>query len=150
MTVLFILDTVLITLASTALSGTTLTCKLESRWQQLFIAKDGGTIQAIQDSLKCCGFRTVRDKAWPFPEKGVGAEACVKRFGWQNSCEGIWTAEGRSMLRMMIGVGVGLVAIKVSVTRVFRRHAINHFITQMRLSREYYAADISYTRSSSY
>jgi len=110
---LFILDTILITLASTALSNPTLTCGLESLWQQLFIAKDRRTIQAIQDSLECCGFRTVRDKAWPFPAKGVDAEECIKRSGWDKPCEGTWTAEGRSVLGMIIGVGVGVVVIKI-------------------------------------
>ena len=119
-TILFILDTLLITLASTARSQPTLTCGLESRWQQMFVAKDGARTRAIQDSLRCCGFRSIKDKAWPFPAKGVGVGACVERFGWQTACEGDWTAEARSMLGMMIGVGMGVVVIKVSNILVVR------------------------------
>ncbi|MCJ1387673.1 hypothetical protein MMC18_000516 [Xylographa bjoerkii] len=111
-TVLFILDTVLITLATAALSTPTLTCGLESRWRQSFMAKDESTIRSIQDRLECCGFRSAKDKAWPFPAKGVSAEACVKRFGWERSCEGIWTAEEASVLRMVIVVGVGVAVMK--------------------------------------
>jgi len=112
-TVLFILDTLLITLTSSALSTQTLTCGLESRWQQLFIAKDENTIRAIQDRFECCGFRSVKDKAWPFPGTGVSAKACVERYGWERSCEGHWTAEGRSVLGMIIGVGLGVVVLKI-------------------------------------
>ncbi|MCJ1398199.1 hypothetical protein MMC11_001396 [Xylographa trunciseda] len=112
-TVLFILDTVLITLASSALATPTLTCGLESRWRQLFVAKDEGTIRTIQERLECCGFRSVKDKAWPFPAKGVGVQACVERFGWERPCEGVWTAKERSVLGMIIGVGVGVVMMKI-------------------------------------
>ena len=149
LTILFVLDTLLITLASTALSEPALTCGLASRWQQMFQAKDGDTIQAIQDSLECCGFRTVTDKAWPFPAKGVDAKACVTKFGWRKSCKGIWTAEGRSMLGMIIGVGVGVVVMKVCAI-VFRSHSVNHSLPKTRTARKYNAADVSYSRSSSY
>lgn len=112
--VLFILDSLLLTLASTALSPSTFNCALERRWVELFRAKNESAIRAIQDQLECCGFRAVKDKAWPFPAKGVGAGACAERYGRTRPCEVPWSAVEREVLRTMIGVGVGVVVLKAS------------------------------------
>ena len=121
-TALFTLDALLLTLASTAVSDPSLTCGLERRWRQFFMAKDEITIRAIQDTLMCCGFRTVKDQAWPFPAKGVSAGACTERFGRERACEGLWTAEGRAVLWMVVGVGAGITAMKVSKHKSDIRH----------------------------
>src|SRR5690606_10030576 len=42
-----------------------LTCQFSGRWQAFWRNKDM-RIEHIQDELNCCGFRTVRDMAYPF------------------------------------------------------------------------------------
>ncbi|KAK4142010.1 uncharacterized protein C8A04DRAFT_30413 [Dichotomopilus funicola] len=43
------------------------TCTLSTQWQSLYSSKNEPAIRAIQDTLNCCGFRSTRDRAWPFP-----------------------------------------------------------------------------------
>ena len=63
---------------------------LELRWDQLFRSKDESTIQTIQAQLECCGLNSMHDRAWPFPEKGIGAYECEKSQGWDKSCLSSW------------------------------------------------------------
>ena len=67
-----------------------LTCSLESRWQHLFRIKDDRAIRAIQDTLRCCGLNSIRDRAWPFPSNGVDARACETTQGWNIRCLDPW------------------------------------------------------------
>ncbi|MCJ1474943.1 hypothetical protein MMC13_003603 [Lambiella insularis] len=113
LTALFILDAILLTLASTALSSPAFSCVLERHWRDLFMTKNEDAIRGIQDKLECCGFRVVKDQAWPFPAKGVTAGTCAERYGRTRSCEGPWSAEENAVLGMVVGVGVGVVVLKI-------------------------------------
>ncbi|KAL1640216.1 hypothetical protein SLS58_007167 [Diplodia intermedia] len=80
---LTILTTVLATLSGTYIAppgGAPLDCALREQWQALYRAKDGDQIRTIQDALRCCGFRSVYDMAWPFPtsEKGGGTRRSTR------------------------------------------------------------------------
>ncbi len=113
-TLLSLLDVALITLSSTSLpTSSTTRCTLELRWRQLFQSKNALAIRRIQDALECCGLRTVRDNAWPFPDIDHGADACVVRFGRQRACLEPWAREERWMVGVMIAVGVLSLAAKV-------------------------------------
>lgn len=54
-------------------------CLLSTLWQRIFSSHDAQTIRRIQDAFNCCGFNTVRDRAWPFPnhERRADARRCM-------------------------------------------------------------------------
>lgn len=98
-----IFTTVLATLYfSDIVPSATRGCELSTRWQQLFRAKDERAIRAIQEALQCCGFRTVKDMAWPFPPTGI---QCSARFDRTSACQGPWT----NTLQRSAGVNFGVV-----------------------------------------
>ncbi|EPE09488.1 tetraspanin tsp3 [Ophiostoma piceae UAMH 11346] len=69
-------------------------CLLSTTWQRLFIGKEKDAIRRIQDTFNCCGFNSVRDRAWPFAEdiNRGGGVACAERFGREVPCAGPWAA----------------------------------------------------------
>lgn len=79
-------------------------CELSTRWQHLFRAKDVLSIKTIQDALECCGFRSVRDMAWPFPPAEV---QCAARFDRGLACQDPWTRA----LQSSAGVNLGVVLV---------------------------------------
>lgn len=91
-------------------------CELSTRWQALFRSKDEQGIRLIQDAFQCCGFRSVRDMAWPFPPAAV---QCAARFDRTMACQGPWTAA----LRRGAGVELGLV-LAVGLLQVCRRTGV--------------------------
>jgi hypothetical protein len=104
-----LLDAVLITLASTLLQPSLLTCQLERRWRTLFQRHNANAIRGIQDALDCCGLRTPLDQPWPFPDHH-GATACRENFGRERSCEARWRGREVEVLAIWIVVGgLGLV-----------------------------------------
>jgi len=66
------------------------TCGLNEQWMQLFRNRDERAIRTIQQGFECCGYNTVRDRAWPFQSQTVDAGECVRRFGWDRPCAGLW------------------------------------------------------------
>lgn len=82
---------ILIVLASVfGIPSSLLRCSLEGRWQHLFQIKDDQAIRAIQDTLRCCGLNSVRDRAWPFPSSSVDAGTCAGTQGWTVRCLDPW------------------------------------------------------------
>lgn len=65
-------------------------CSLETAWAHLFQSKDERAITTIQDNLRCCGFNSVRDRAWPFPAKGIDAGECERTQGYHVRCLEGW------------------------------------------------------------
>ena len=108
---ILVYSTVVITLLGTHTGPTSsLLCGLDDRWLSLYRAKDGDAIRTIQDTLKCCGLHSKVDKAFPFPDKKNGPDACIKRFGWGQSCFESWRGVEQSMSDVLMGI-VGLVVI---------------------------------------
>ncbi|KAH6622699.1 hypothetical protein F5144DRAFT_622843 [Chaetomium tenue] len=104
-----LLTTTLTTLHTTHLtSPTTTSCLLSQRWRTLFQAHDARAVRAIQDALACCGFRSARDMAWPFPP--AGRDACQTQFGRTEAClpawEGVWRGAVGAELGVCLCVGV--------------------------------------------
>lgn len=98
-----ILTTILATLYFQDLvPSDTRACELSTRWQRLFRTKDALSIKTIQDALECCGFRSVRDMAWPFPPTEV---QCAARFDRGLACREPWTGA----LQRSAGVNFGVV-----------------------------------------
>lgn len=79
-------------LASDASPSPVRDCLLEGKWKKLWTDHDGETIRAIQDALGCCGFRSVKDMAWPFPRgrPGEGGETCAVKYGRTLACREPW------------------------------------------------------------
>lgn len=86
---LLIYDTIVATLATTyILPPSSLLCGLNEKWTSLFRSKNGVAIRAIQDTLNCCGFYSVNDRAWPFGFNEPSS--CRKTFDRTASCAAAW------------------------------------------------------------
>jgi hypothetical protein len=91
MAIQLIYETVVATLALTHMApASSLNCGLEEQWKRLWMSKDGAAIKRIQNRFDCCGFNSVKDRAWPFPDKEVDVEECRKRFDRTQPCAGPW------------------------------------------------------------
>lgn len=58
--------------------------------------------------MDCCGFRSVRDDAWPFPSKHEqhGADACIRAFPRRGrACMNVLINEEKKVLAIMIAIG---------------------------------------------
>ncbi|KAG6003222.1 hypothetical protein E4U21_002254 [Claviceps maximensis] len=88
------------------------TCLLSTIWQRLFRHHDADAIRRIQDEFHCCGFNTVRDRAWPFPDH-KSAGRCADMYGREVSCAQPWLAalQRNSGFDFGIVVAVGLFQI---------------------------------------
>lgn len=111
LSILSLLDTLLVTLASTLLQPNLLSCELERRWRTLFQHHNVNAIRGIQDALECCGLRTPLDQPWPFPDHH-GATACRDNFGRDRSCETLWTRREVLVLAVWIAVGASGLVVK--------------------------------------
>lgn len=79
-----------------------LSCRLETQWQKMWRTKDARSIRTVQDRLQCCGLRSQRDRAWPFPNSGGGAEhSCPVVYGYDRSCMVPWAQEQRRVATMI-------------------------------------------------
>ena len=111
---LLIYETAIATLAGTYLHASE--CGLREKWQGMFHAKDAQGIRAIQEALKCCGFGSTKDMAWPFPGQGRGAGECVARAeGVVGRCLDGLRGEERKVGWMLLAVPVGVFVWKVSI-----------------------------------
>lgn len=113
---LTILPTAIATLALTYLvPGDVLICRLETQWQAYFHRKNERAIRAIQDGLRCCGLRSVHDRAWPFKDgsKGYGDDECERRFGYGRSCLALWRGEEQRVAGMVFVAAAVVLAVKV-------------------------------------
>jgi hypothetical protein len=82
-----------------------LDCVLEEEWAHLYGEHDGLSIRYVQDTLKCCGFKNVDDRAFPFP--GDGGQECKVMFGRDLACEGPW----RKALQVHSAVDLAVVLV---------------------------------------
>lgn len=101
--------TVVATLAGTHISPLGgLGCALGERWSELFRGKKGERIRRIQDQWQCCGFRSTRDMAYPFPTNNVRSDACATTFDRTRACFEPWREQERLVAGLMLGVAVGV------------------------------------------
>lgn len=107
-----IFTTILATLYFTdVIPSATRECELSTRWEHLFRTKDAWSVRAIQEAFHCCGFRTVKHMAWPFPPTEV---QCAERFDWTLACQGPWTGSLQRTAGANFGVvlAVGLLQVR--------------------------------------
>lgn len=88
-------------------------CILGNTWQRLFSAHDAESIRRIQDTLNCCGFNTVRDKAWPFEGHRPADRQCAEIYERTTPCSEPW----RMALQRNSGWEFGVV-LTVGVSQV--------------------------------
>ena len=112
---LVIYETVIATLSLTHMAPpSNLSCQLERRWTHLFSTKNADAIRRIQDRHRCCGFNSVQDRAWPFPDVGHTAAACHEAFGRQRRCFGAWRQDEQVAGGLMLLVAVVAFLLKVT------------------------------------
>jgi hypothetical protein len=112
---LFIYETVVVTLAGTYLAPVdSLRCGLDDRWQDMFRKHNGKGIRRIQDDFECCGLHSTVDKAFPFPSKEVGVDACKKTFGRKISCFASWREDERRIAGLILMVVLLVAAWQVN------------------------------------
>ncbi|KEZ46239.1 hypothetical protein SAPIO_CDS1132 [Scedosporium apiospermum] len=112
-----LLLTVIATLLGQSLSpnsSNAVPCPLFTHWQSLYSAHDATRIRRIQDTLECCGLRSVRDMAWPFDSKG--GRACVDTYGRNTACGGPWEGALRGVVGADLGVVLGLAVLQIIIT----------------------------------
>jgi len=63
--------------------GSTTDCLLQTRWQGMWSAHDRRGIERIQDAFDCCGFNSVKDRAWP-------RDTCPALYGRFSACRQSW------------------------------------------------------------
>lgn len=83
-----------------------ISCSLEQRWARLFRIKNGAAIRAIQNQLRCCGFNSLHDRAWPFPSHDVNADACVRTQGYTQRCADVWHRQQSAAAAMTLVAGL--------------------------------------------
>lgn len=119
---LLIYDTIIVTLSLTyVLPPSSLICGLKDRWQDLYGHKNKDAIKTIQDAYNCCGFLTVKDRAWPFGNPSV----CGETFGRSNSCMKAWRKAEQTNAGLFALVTVVVFIIKVCVCRPYLLGAIH-------------------------
>ncbi|KAH6848164.1 hypothetical protein B0I37DRAFT_432280 [Chaetomium sp. MPI-CAGE-AT-0009] len=108
-----LLTTVLTTLyTSTLATPTTTDCLLDQRWRTFWTSHDARAIRTIQDALGCCGFRSTRDKAWPFPPDAK-PDTCQLRFDRHEHCLPGWEAALKRAVGGELGVVLAVGALQV-------------------------------------
>ncbi|KAF4123650.1 hypothetical protein GMORB2_6351 [Geosmithia morbida] len=87
-------------------------CLVESRWSAYYRAHDDGAIRRIQDGLACCGFNSVRDRAYPFQRNGVPS-TCPETYGRDVACRAGWEGATRSVsgIELAVVLATGLLQI---------------------------------------
>ena len=120
---LLVYETVVVTLAGTYVAPSqSLKCGLNEKWQTLFGRKDEATVRRIQDKFSCCGFATVKDRAWPFVKNGgPKVNACQEMFQRTASCFGSLKSEQQKVAGMLIAVAAGVFLWKVGLHLLFAR-----------------------------
>ncbi|KAI5296432.1 hypothetical protein KEM52_002700 [Ascosphaera acerosa] len=81
------------------------TCRLDAQWQRFWRSKDSDAIKSIQDQLKCCGYRSLQDRAWPFPDSQTEG-SCTAVLGYSKSCMKPWKDAERQAAVMVFVASV--------------------------------------------
>jgi len=91
----------------------------------MFRAKDGEAVARIQDAFSCCGLRSSRDMAFPFPDRTHGADACEVRYERMQGCFEAWEGRERVVAGIMMAVAVGVFLWMVSYLSVIGKDETN-------------------------
>lgn len=122
-----VLQTILTTILGTTFcsdisSASMQHCSLSTRWQQLWTSHDSASIRRIQDTWDCCGFNSVKDRAWPFPDKGNPQPDCATQWGRTLACGQPWAGAMKQMAGLEFGIVVAVGLLQVGVTPPLSHH----------------------------
>lgn len=84
---------------------------LDATWTALYDARDSESIRFVQDTLGCCGYEDVDDRAFPF--QSLIQQTCSEIWGRNRSCKVPW----RGALATHSGIAFGVV-VAVAVMQV--------------------------------
>lgn len=102
-----IVTTILATiLAEGVVPSPALDCVLERDWKLMYKSRDGLSIGYVQDTLNCCGFLDVADRAFPFPVNGSDS-TCSELYGRDLACQEPW----RGAMQLHSGVELTIVLL---------------------------------------
>lgn len=90
-------------------------CNLEQQWQGFFQLKNAHAIRSIQDEFRCCGLRSLHDRAWPFKDRTHGDNACELQLGYQRSCFTPWREKQQKTSWMIFVAVIFVFAAKVGL-----------------------------------
>ncbi|KAJ5507016.1 hypothetical protein N7527_009159 [Penicillium freii] len=121
--VFIVAQTVISTIVATAalaylFPDRTLSCNLDQKWQEFFQSKDSHAIRSIQDEFRCCGLRSLHDRAWPFKDRNHGDNACEMQLGYQRSCFAPWREHQQRTSWMVFAAAVFVFAAKIAFVRL--------------------------------
>lgn len=89
-----VLPVILATLSAPyVFSGDVRACLSELQWKRWYIGKDEGSVRSVQNALRCCGFNSMPDRAWPFPSRDHDAGTCQRTSGFRGSCAPLWQVQ---------------------------------------------------------
>jgi hypothetical protein len=116
-----VLQTILTTILGTTFhsdntSASTQHCLLSTHWQQLWTSHNSAAIRRIQDTWDCCGFNSVKDRAWPFPRKGNSQPNCAAQWGRTTACGQPWAEAMKQAAGLEFGIVVAVGLLQVSFT----------------------------------
>ena len=113
-----VISTILATIALVYLfPDRILSCNLDQQWQGFFQSKDSHAIRSIQDGFRCCGLRSLHDRAWPFKDRDHGDNACELQLGYQRSCFAPWREYQQSTSWMVFAAVIFVFVGRVSLSR---------------------------------
>ncbi|CAI7566826.1 unnamed protein product [Penicillium discolor] len=95
-----------------------LSCNLDQQWQEFFKSKNSHAIRSIQDEFRCCGLRSIHDRAWPFKDRNHGDNACELQLGYQKSCFAPWREHQHRTSWMAFAAVVFIFAAKIAFIRL--------------------------------
>ncbi|KAL8934320.1 MAG: hypothetical protein Q9216_005969 [Gyalolechia sp. 2 TL-2023] len=118
--VLVVYETVIATLAITQMMPSDVTtCGLSQRWQSLWSTHNAEAIKRIQDAHNCCGFKTKKDRAWPFAGDH-GADKCSIMYAREQNCLSGWRRDQQINAGLVLLVAIGTFLIKGGVLVLYR------------------------------
>jgi hypothetical protein len=97
---------VAIVIATLAAQGLTPGCELETTWQEFWHTHNFHAIERIQNSLDCCGYRSIVDRTWP-------KTSCSEIYGRNTHCNAPWRAsmQRTSALQFAVAAIAGLIQV---------------------------------------
>ncbi len=108
-------ETIIATLAMTYIvPASALECPLSDQWGKLSKARNDKAILAIQERFKCCGFRTTKDRAFPWGSPST----CAARTGRDISCLGPWLKAEQANAGWLLFVAASVFILKVNLPSV--------------------------------
>ncbi|PYH94929.1 hypothetical protein BO71DRAFT_449792 [Aspergillus ellipticus CBS 707.79] len=97
-----------------------LNCRLDQEWLTNFRTRNAEPIRTIQDHFRCCGLRSIHDRAWPFKDRTHGDDACEVQLGYGQSCLVPWMQQQQGASWMVFAAAVLVLVMKVGFYQATR------------------------------